>query len=336
MREPPEEPHRPHLSVVVPLYDEGETLPELLDRLQAACRQETEDYEVILCDDGSRDGTAAVALAARSRDPRIKLLRLSRNFGHHHAAQAGMEHARGEWLYCLDGDLQDPPELLSDLFRKARQGYDVVSARKRQRPERGLRGLGFRVFHALLGRLATEFPLEPNLGFFSLMRRPVYEELRALRERHKFLAGMRQWVGFRQAVVDFHRAARRSGESRQSLRRLAALALDALFGFSSVPVKAIWSLGLAGLAVSLLGALHTTYSYLFIPYAPIGWSSLMAAVLFMGSVQLCSVSLLGEYIWRIYGEVRRRPYHIVAERHGFEGEEKAREEPLAERSPARV
>ena len=308
---------RPYLSVVVPLYNEEQNLPTLLEKMTEACERRTSDYEIILCDDGSGDATVEIALQWRARDSRIKLLELSRNFGHHSAAQAGMDYVTGEWLLCIDGDLQDPPELLESLFAKADEGFDVINAKKRSRQESGLRGMGMRLFHFFIGHTSGDVHLESNLGFFALMRRCAYERLREMPERRKFLAGMRQWIGFRQATVDFDRPHRHAGQTKQSLWRLVFLALDAFFAFSSRPIAVIWTLGLFGIAVSLITAGYAIFSRL-LGTAEVGWTSTITVVLFMGSVQLVSISILGEYIWRIYVEAQRRPYYLLRETHGLD------------------
>ena len=309
----------PYLSVAVPLFNEEGNLPLFLEQLTRACERRTADFEIILCDDGSSDRTAELALDWRQNDPRVKLLRLSRNFGHHAAAQAGMDHARGEWLLCIDGDLQDPPDLLDALFAKADEGFEVIHAKKRSRQESGLRGLGMRLFHSMIGHTSSDMPLEANLGYFALIRRCAYQRLREMPERRKFLAGMRQWIGFRQAVVEFDRPQRHAGTSRQSLRRLIVLALDAFFAYSSRPILAIWMLGIVGIVLSLFSIGYAVVAKIQ-GTALQGWSSTITAIVFIGSVQLVSVSILGEYIWRIYVEVQRRPYYLLREKHGLDSE----------------
>ncbi|MFN2432963.1 MAG: glycosyltransferase family 2 protein [Gemmatimonadota bacterium] len=310
----------PELSVVIPIYNEAGTLPELRRRLLPALETITPDFEVIFVDDGSSDGSREALAAMSAEDPRLKALMLSRNFGHQTALSAGIDHASGVAVVLMDGDLQDPPELVPEMVAKWREGYDVVYAVKEKRKEGLLKRAGFRVFYRLLGSL-TSVELPVDAGIFSVMGRRTVDVLRTMPERNRYISGLRAYAGGRQTGIRFERGARHLGAPRQTPAKLLRLATDALFSFSYVPLRVATYAGFvtSGLAFVLL--LVIVGVKLSTELAIPGWASVMSAVLFLGGVQLVTAGIIGEYIGRIFDEVKGRPYYVIERRTGFTGEE---------------
>ncbi|MCU0723956.1 MAG: glycosyltransferase family 2 protein [Planctomycetes bacterium] len=313
---------RRSLAVVMPVYNEEDLLDELWRRLAAALDAVPDlDWHAIFVDDGSADRTPDLLETLCARDPRARLLRLSRNFGHQPAITAGLEHADADAVVVMDADLQDPPEVIPRLLEAWRGGAEVVLARRRRRQESGLRRrLGFALFHRFF-RLLSDLPVTSNTGVFSLLDRRVAAELARLTERNRFLPGLRSWVGFRTAAVEFDREARAAGEPKQSFRRLARYAFDGVFSFSLKPLRLMT---LIGVLVSALG--FVTASYFIVKRivgaetALTGFTTLVSLVLFLGGLQLIAIGVVGEYLGRVYDEVKSRPLYIVRSRHGFPGE----------------
>src|SRR6185312_2558174 len=303
---------RPMLSVVVPVYNEQETLPELHRRL--ACALELEDpWELVLVDDGSTDASWGVMSGLVAADPRVRLVRLSRNFGHQAALTAGLDAAGGDAVVILDADLQDPPELIPSLIARWREGYDVVYAVREERAgENPLRLFAIRSFYKLLRRVSAG-GIPENVGDFRLISRRVVDALSAMPERARYLRGMTSWVGFRQVGVSYRRDPRYAGESKYPFRKLLRLALDGLTSFSTMPVQLVAWLGFA-FVVFCLGVLGwTLYTRLATDQAPQGWTSLLAVVLLLGGVQLLSLGVIGQYVARIFDETKQRPVYLVDE-----------------------
>jgi glycosyltransferase involved in cell wall biosynthesis len=303
----------PLLAIVIPVFNEEPVLPELLRRLEGvfaalpglAC-------EVVFVDDGSRDASAARITAAAAREPRFRLIRLSRNFGHQPALTAGLAHAaHADAVVTMDADLQDPPELIPGLVAAWRGGADVVLAVRTARSEGGLRRLGFEVFHRLFGRV-SDFPIEANTGTFGLLSARAVAAFNALEERHRFFPGLRAWLGFTRAEVPYERQERAAGTPAQTLRRLVRYALDGIFSFSYLPLRLVTYAGLliagSGFAVAAFFAVRRL---LGIEIAFTGFTTLVMLVLFLGGVQLIGIGVLGEYLGRIYDEVKRRPIYVV-------------------------
>jgi glycosyltransferase involved in cell wall biosynthesis len=307
----------PSLSVVIPIFNEETTLPELRRRLATVLEALAPDFEVVFVDDGSSDSSAGLLAAMSAEDPRYKILTLSRNFGHQTALSAGIDHASGAAVVLMDGDLQDPPELIPDLVAKWREGYDVVYAIKGKRKEGVLKRAGFRLFYRMLSRLASvELPLDA--GIFSIMDRRTVEILRSMPERNRYISGLRAYSGGRQTGIRFERGARYAGAPRQTTRKLARLALDALFSFSYVPLRLATYVGLGASAIAFAFLATVLYFKLFTDLAITGWASVMSAVLFLGGVQLVTVGIIGEYIGRIFDEVKGRPYYVIDRKLGFD------------------
>ena len=307
------------ISIVLPCYNEEEVIPATLARLARFCdTQVMFDFELIFVDDGSRDRTAELLGAAARRNGRIKVLKFARNFGHQIAVTAGMDAATGDAVVLMDADLQDPPEVIARMIEKWQEGHDVVYATRTSRAgESRLKLTTARVFYRLLNRL-SEVPIPLDTGDFRLMSREVVEVLKDMPERHRFVRGMVSWVGFRQAALPYERAERAAGRSKYPLRKMLRFATDGILSFSVKPLQVAIALGLASAAVALVGIIYALVMRIFTSTWVEGWTALMIAVLFLGGVQLLALGLLGEYIGRIYTEVKRRPLYVVRERIGFE------------------
>jgi dolichol-phosphate mannosyltransferase len=311
----------PLLSVVIPIKDEIETLPELHRRLSDVLTGELSDGEIVFVDDGSGDGSARWIAERHADDPRVKLVRLSRNFGHQAAVTAGLAHARGRAVVLMDGDLQDPPELIPALVDRWREGHEIVHTVKTRRQESWARRLAFRAFYRMIRSLSSETDLPLQAGLFSLLDRRVVDELERMPERNRYLAGLRAWVGFRQTAVEYERDARWSGAPRVSVARLFRLAFDGIFSFSNLPLRLATLLGLVVSLAAFLLMATILYLRLFTDRAILGWASLMTSILFLGGVILVTIGIIGEYTGRIYDEVKRRPLYVVAERIGVSNRE---------------
>jgi glycosyltransferase involved in cell wall biosynthesis len=306
------------ISIVVPVFNEEAILPELHRRLAAIADGLGGEVEFVFVDDGSRDATGPWLDAKAKEDPRVGVLHLSRNFGHQPACSAGLAAARGDAVVLMDGDLQDPPEVIPDLVKAWKGGAEVVFAKRRARDEGPVRGLAYRAFYALFGRM-SEFPIPLDAGVFGLMDRRALDALLSLPERSRFLPGMRAWVGFRQESVAYDRERRAAGAPKQSLGRLFRYALDGITSFSYRPLRIAT---LVGLCVSLFALLYLARVLLWFVLGldqesvQRGYNTLAVSVLFLGGVQLLTIGVLGEYVGRIYEEAKQRPLYIVRSRGG--------------------
>jgi polyisoprenyl-phosphate glycosyltransferase len=300
------------LSVVVPAYNERETLAELHRRLSVVLRP-LGDHEIVIVDDGSTDGTWDVLLDLAADDPSVRLVRLSRNFGHQAALSAGLDAARGEAIVLIDADLQDPPEVLPSLVAKWREGYDVVyGVRSSRAGEAHLRLAAISTFYRLLGSI-TRTAIPRDVGDFRLLSRRAAEALRRMPERARFLRGMTAWIGYRQIGVEYARDPRYAGSSKYPLGRLLGLALDGIVSFSLAPIRLVTALGFA-LVVFCMGLFAwTLYVRFFTDHHPQGWTSVIAVLLLLGGVQLLSLGVIGQYIARIFEESKRRPLYLIDE-----------------------
>jgi glycosyltransferase involved in cell wall biosynthesis len=306
------------LDIVIPIYNEEDNLEELRERLQKACDSlEGVHWRVIYVNDGSADRSLAMMLEQVKRDRRFTVVDLSRNFGHQAAITAGLAHAEGDAVVFMDGDLQDPPEVIPDLLSRWRDGVRVVRAERRSRKEKGLRRVGFEAFHTLF-RWISDFPIPAQTGIFGLLDRQAVEELRRFSEKNRFFPGLRSWVGFEQAEVLYDRQERAGGEPKQSFKRLIKYALDAIFSFSYKPLKMMTAMGIFISTIGFaLACFFILRRLLGVEIAQTGFTTLVTLVLFLGGVQLIAIGLLGEYLARIYDEVKQRPLFIVKKRHGL-------------------
>jgi polyisoprenyl-phosphate glycosyltransferase len=307
----------PVLSVIVPMFNEAANLAPLFDRLIPAVEALRVPYEIICIDDGSRDDTLARLIALRERNPAIKVVGLSRNFGKEIALTAGLQHASGRAAVPIDADLQHPPELIAKLIDKWREGFEIVYAVRESRETDSLsRRLAARAFYWIFGRL-SDVPIPRDAGDFRLIDRRVVDAINSMPERSRFMKGIFAWVGFRQVGVPYTVEPRRQGASGWSVRRLFHFAVDGLTSFSNFPLIAWGYVGAIIASVSLVaGAFFVARTLIYGVDVP-GYASLMVAVLFFGGVQLITLGIIGSYIGRIFQEVKRRPLYLVRETHGF-------------------
>jgi dolichol-phosphate mannosyltransferase len=306
------------LSVVVPVYNEVEVLPAFYERLTRALEQQGDSYEVVFVNDGSNDGSLTLLTELRRRDSRVKVLGLSRNFGHQVAITAGVDYSAGQAVVIMDADLQDPPEIIPQLVAEWRTGFDVVFAvRESRRGESLFKRTTAALFYRLLQRLtSTDIPLDA--GDFRLLSRRAVEALKPLRERNRFVRGLVGWIGFSHTAVRFVRDARHAGETKYPLRRMVRFALNGLFSFSFAPLQLATLLGFTVSVLSLVYIVYAINLKLFTDRTVQGWASIMVALLFIGGVQLISLGIIGEYIGRIYDEVKQRPLYLVERAEGFD------------------
>ena len=307
----------PAVTIVTPIFNEQAVLPELCQRLTRLFDAHPEvSWRVVLVNDGSRDRSAEIVRAYATADRRFELLELSRNFGFQSALTAGLAHAgEADAVVTMDADLQDPPELIPDLVKAWRNGADVVRAVRRSRAERGPRRIALDFFHAIYGRL-IDFPVEPNTGTFGLLSRAAVSAFNGLPERNRFFPGLRAWLGFVTADVPYDRQERGAGEPQQTFRRLVRYALDGIFSFSHLPLRLLTYVGLTIASIGFAaGAFFAARRILGIEIAPTGFTTLAILSLFIGGVQLIGIGILGEYLGRIYDEVKRRPNYIVKSPH---------------------
>jgi len=303
----------PLVTVVIPVFNEEAVLPELCRRLTALfdanldCR-----WRAVLVDDGSRDRSAELLRQQSAADPRFELVELSRNFGFQSALSAGLVRAAdSDAVVTMDADLQDPPELIPELVAAWRGGAEVVRAVRRSRAESGMRRIGFDLFHAVYGRL-TDYPVEPNSGTFGLLGRAALAAFNQLPERHRFFPGLRAWIGFPAADVLYDRRERAAGQTQQTFRRLVRYALDGLFSFSHLPLRMLTYAGIFVAFMGFAGGLFfVLWRVLGFENSQQGFTTLVTLVLFLGGVQLIGIGVLGEYLGRIYDEVKRRPNYLV-------------------------
>lgn len=314
----PPRAHAELLSIVIPCYNEEEVIGETMKRLHVFCSElRNLDVELIFVDDGSRDRTRALLKEFAAADPRIKLVCFARNFGHQIAVTAGIDAAHGDAVVLIDADLQDPPEVVHEMIAKWREGYDVVYGTRTERPgESAFKLATARGFYRLLNRL-SDVPIPLDTGDFRLMSRSVVDTLRAMPERDRFVRGMVSWVGFRQVALPYRRAERFAGESKYPLRKMLRFATDGILSFSTKPLQMSVAMGMICACMSLLGIAYALYLRIFTNIWVEGWTALMIAVLFIGGAQLICIGVLGEYIGRIYNEIKKRPLYVVDEYAGF-------------------
>jgi len=310
----------PLISLIFPIFNEEEVLPQLLARLDTLVPTLKHPVEVLFVNDGSRDRSLALLKDAAQSRPWARVLSFSRNFGHQIAVTAGMQHATGDAVILLDSDLQDPPELLPEMIRLWEEdGWEVVYGKRRSREgETAFKLFTASLFYSMIQRL-TNVPIPANTGDFRLMDRKVVDALNQMGEQHRFLRGMAAWVGFKQCPLEYDRPARAAGETKYPFRKMFKLAMDAVTGFSYAPLKFATNLGLIiALSAIFYGAVQAA-RYALAPrsFEP-GWTSIIVVLSLLSGVQLMTLGLIGEYIGRIYDEVKGRPLYLVSEKVGFE------------------
>ncbi len=302
--------HEIALSLVVPVFNEADVFDRLVDRLQATMDQAAFRSEAVLVDDGSTDGTRDRIQEICRADARFRGVLLSRNFGHQRAVSAGLDYARGKAVGVLDGDLQDPPELILDFYNKLAEGYGVVYAIRQKRKEGIVKRFCYWAFYRLLRKLAAiEIPLDS--GDFCLMSRAVVDQIRNMPERHRFIRGMRSWVGFRQTGIAYDRDQRHAGDSKYTFSKLVLLAIDGLLTFSELPLRLATFAGTTIAGMSILWAFYLLAWRWFATSELPGFATVACGMFFLGGIQLIGMGILGEYIARIHNEVKGRPIYIV-------------------------
>src|SRR5229473_1109008 len=300
------------LSIAIPLHDEESVLPELLRRTRAVLDQiPGGPHEIVFVDDGSIDRTFAILEEASRQDSRIRAISLSRNFGHQAALTAALDHVSGDAAVVMDGDLQDAPEVIPQFVERLQQGYDVVYAKRIRRKEPWLLRLCYFVFYRIMAKLSdVRLPLDS--GDFGLMSRRVIDQICRMPEHHRYLRGMRGWVGFRQTGVPVEREERHSGRSKYSFLRLVKLATDGIFAFSIVPIRAAALLGAAAVSISSLFGIYAVFAKLVLHRSPQGFTALLLLITFLSGVLLFFLGVIGEYVGRIYEESKARPLYVVS------------------------
>ena len=306
----------PELTVIIPCYNEEDVFPHLLDELLKLEEALTFPVYFLFVDDGSTDNTLALIMEVCSTDERFACLSLSRNFGHQNAVSAGMRHARGDMVAVIDADLQDPPSVIPAFVEKWKEGYDVVYGIRKNRKEGLPQRLAYALFYRILKRIANiEVPLDA--GDFSLMDRRVVDVINEMPEHNRFIRGLRGWVGFRQTGVAYERAERREGVSKYTFGKLLKLAFDGLISFSTVP---LWLAGWMGAISAMLGFCYMLYALICRISGielPEGWTSTIIVVLFLGGIQLMVLGILGNYIGRMFDEVKNRPHYVASQTAGW-------------------
>jgi len=298
------------LSLVIPIFNEEKLIDELVQRTVSALDTFITDYEVIFVDDGSTDHSLNKILDWQKKNRKIKLLSLSKNFGHQAAYTAGLEHAKGDLVAMMDGDLQDPPELLSDMYLKIKdEDFEIVSGKKVGRKGQKGRNLYAFLFHTLFKNIGEIKNME-NSGNYAMMRREAVDALLMMKEKVRYLPGLRTFIGFRQGYIEFVREGRFKGKPKMSIRKLFVLAADAIFSFSRFPIRLCLILGAIGTLVFMGAGIYVLVAKVY-GFAIIGWSSTLLSIYFLGSIQLVFLGILGEYVYRSYKESQNRPVYFV-------------------------
>jgi dolichol-phosphate mannosyltransferase len=316
---------RTTLSLVIPCFNEEEVLPLLYERLAAAAREWRVRYEVILVDDGSRDRTWGLIADISAKDPRWKGVRLARNFGHQIALWTGLQRASGNVIAVLDADLQDPPEILRNFLAKWAEGFDVVYAVRTKRKEGPFKRLAYHLYYRILAFL-SEIDIPLDSGDFCVMDRAVLDAILSSREQAPFVRGLRAWAGFRQTALAYERDKRAAGEVKYTFRKLVQLGMNGILSFSTRPLRLATYFGFIVSATAFLGTVFTLLQRIFaaqfqqIGLGPVpGFATIVIAVLFLGGVQLLCMGILGEYVGRIYENVKGRPLTVIRESVGLAG-----------------
>ncbi len=301
---------QPVYSIVAPVFNEEETLPHFYERIVQVMERVGEPFELVLINDGSRDGSYRMMQELHARDPRVGVIDFSRNFGHQIAISAGLDYARGKAVVVIDSDLQDPPEVIPALIERWKLGAEVVYAQRATRQgETKFKLFTASLFYQLIGRI-TSVSIPRNVGDFRLMDRSVVDALVRMREHHRFMRGLSAWVGFRQEAVQYDRQERYAGTTKYPLTKMIKFSLDAITSFSHLPLQLATSFGFVLAGISLLGIIVAVFLRL-VTGAIVGQASTLILVLFLGGIQLIFLGIIGEYLGRIYDEVRARPLYVV-------------------------
>ncbi|MGZ9226729.1 MAG: glycosyltransferase family 2 protein [Anaerolineales bacterium] len=302
---------KPTYSIIAPIYNELENIPELYRRVKEVMDSTQESWELILVDDGSTDGSTSALRELAKKDDCLRPVTFARNFGHQVAVTAGLDYSRGDAVIIIDSDLQDPPELILEMAKKWKEGYEVVYAVRAEREgESWFKLWTASLFYRLIYRI-TDVKIPLDTGDFRLMDRSVVDVINSMRERHRFLRGMSAWVGFKQIGVEYKREARKAGETKYPFRKMIRLALNAITSFSYFPLQVATFFGFASAGIAIIAIPFVVYMRITGSQAFFGQATTLIAVLFLGGVQLISLGILGEYIGRLYDEAKGRPLYIV-------------------------
>lgn len=305
----------PQISIIIPVFNEERNIPLLYERLIKTLKGITNKYEIIFINDGSTDETLSAIRKIHKKNKLVKAISFSRNFGHMSAVDAGIKSSKGKKVVLMDADLQDPPELIEKLYKKSLEGFDIVYAIKAKRQEGLLRNFLFKYYYLILNKLSS-YQMPEHAGTFSLMDRKIVDILANLDERNKYFSGLRAWAGFSQTGILYRRPKRYTGKPA-SMRRLVKLGLDGIFSFSYLPLRLASILGFFFAFIAFLFIIVVLYARFFLGYGLIGWASTMSSLLLIGGVQLITLGIIGEYLARIYDEVKHRPNFIISEKIGF-------------------
>lgn len=307
------------LSIVIPIFNEEKLIDELVRRTVKALESFIDDYELIFVNDGSSDGSLEKLLSYHKQNTKLKVLSLSKNFGHQAAFTAGLEYASGEIVAMMDGDLQDPPELLCGMYQMiTEKGYDIVSGKKTGRKGKKSRNVWAYLFHIAFRKIGELKEIE-NAGNYSMMTREALTALLSMKEKIRYLPGLRTYIGFRQGYIEFVRDDRFEGEPKMNMRKLFMLASDAIFSFSRFPIRLCLILGFFGVIVFMAAGIYVLIAKTY-GFAVIGWSSTLLSIYFLGSIQLIFLGILGEYVYRSYKESQNRPVYFIKKFYDGEGE----------------
>ena len=302
-----------HLSVVIPVLNEESLIQELIDRVTLNCEKITTDYEVVIVDDGSTDNTWTQITVTSKLNNKVKGLKLSRNFGHHYALTAGLHESTGDWVVVMDGDLQDRPEVIPDLYIKSQEGYEVVFVSRRNRPEKLPYKILQKIFYGLL-RLLSGLNFDSSQANFSIIHRKVVDAFNSFPENARFYGSTIMWLGFNRSKIFADHGKRHSGKPSYTLKKRLSLASDIIISFSERPLKFAISLGLSLSIISIIAAVWIIYAAITWGYSVTGWTSLIFSTFFFSGVNLIFLGIIGIYLGRVFQEVKRRPLYIISDR----------------------
>lgn len=301
------------ISAIVPSYNEEKNVPLVYKRLTDTLSQISDKYEIIFVNDCSKDSTLSVIKQISEKDSHVKYISFSRNFGHQIAVSAGLDMCKGKAVVIIDGDLQDPPELILEMYKKYQEGYKVVYAKRKTREgETWFKKATAKLFYRFLAAM-TSIEIPVDVGDFRLIDKVIVNHLRNMPEKSKYIRGQISWIGYKQTFVEYHRDARLYGKTNYPLKKMLRLAFDGITAFSDKPLKMASAIGIISAILSLLAIIYALISYFIFDSAVSGWTSLIISVLFIGGVQLITIGIIGEYIARINNDVRNRPLYIIEE-----------------------
>ncbi len=302
-----------NISVIIPVYNEEDNIQPLYERLKSVMQNMKVTYELIFVNDGSQDKTIRLVKALAYKTKEVKYIDFSRNFGHQIAVTAGLDKANGDAIVIIDADLQDPPELIAEMYEKMKEGYEVVYAKRKKRSGESVMKLWTAsMFYRILSRI-TSISIPVDTGDFRIMDKKIVEILRQMPEKNKFLRGQISWIGFNQTFIEYEREERQAGETGYTYRKMMRFALDGITAFSDIPLKVVTYFGFIVSFIAFLISLYALYSRFILRDYVQGWTSLMISVLFIGGIQMIAIGIIGEYMSRMNSNIRNRPLYIIRE-----------------------